>query len=241
MKKVLIIFVVILAIVAIPLAIDWLIIGNNFHSHVTMEAWMSFFGGYLGGLATLTAVVITIRENDKKIQKIQFEESRAILVAEAETTQYDLKKYYPKDVKRVYRTDEDQKKRHPSTLTMFIRLTLMSKIPVKDVHITISSLREQEHTEHKAYIPIITGEDQVLIALPVSFTSISGGKIVNAFTGDECKYDETLQSINLNYMTNMNEQIVADVSETKAVYKIEGKTIFEYNPNGGCHYVMPIE
>lgn len=51
--------------IALPFAMDWLIIGNDIPSNISNSDWVSFFGGYLGALlgaaASLFGIIITIR------------------------------------------------------------------------------------------------------------------------------------------------------------------------------------
>ena len=49
MKKRKIVYFII-AVIAIPIAIDWLVFSNAFPSHITNEAWAGFLGSYIGGL-----------------------------------------------------------------------------------------------------------------------------------------------------------------------------------------------
>lgn len=46
--------------------IDLLVFSNTFPSYITNEAWAGFLGSYIGGLCTMTAVFITISDNNKK-------------------------------------------------------------------------------------------------------------------------------------------------------------------------------
>ena len=55
-------------LIAIPLLIDVFIFGNAFPSNIDNQAWAGFLGSYLGGIATLVAVFITISDNNKKIE-----------------------------------------------------------------------------------------------------------------------------------------------------------------------------
>lgn len=56
-------------VIAIPLLIDICIFGNSFPSNIENQAWAGFLGSYLGGIATLVAVFITILDNNKKIEE----------------------------------------------------------------------------------------------------------------------------------------------------------------------------
>lgn len=59
-----------LAIFLVPLAMDWLIIGNSFPSNIDNTDWVSFFGGYIGAIVgaivSLVGIVITIRHTSKE-------------------------------------------------------------------------------------------------------------------------------------------------------------------------------
>lgn len=76
MKKtdiVLLILLFILIAVAIPVIIDWGIIGNNVPSNITNSDWVGFFGGYLGSIVgtgfSLFGIIWTIRFTSKQNQK----------------------------------------------------------------------------------------------------------------------------------------------------------------------------
>lgn len=63
----------ILLIVFIPLAMDWLIIGNSFPSNIDNADWVGFLGGYIGSIigaaVSLVGIVITIRYTNEQNQK----------------------------------------------------------------------------------------------------------------------------------------------------------------------------
>lgn len=63
----------ILIIVAVPLIIDWLIIGNSLPSHISNSDWVGFLGGYigaiLGAIVSLVGIIITIRYTSAENRK----------------------------------------------------------------------------------------------------------------------------------------------------------------------------
>lgn len=68
----------IILIVGLPLALDWLIIGNKFPSNIENSDWVGFFGGYIGSIigavVSLFGIIITIRytnEQNKKDRELQ--------------------------------------------------------------------------------------------------------------------------------------------------------------------------
>lgn len=67
-KKLFKVFIVGTGIIMLPIMIDWFIFGNSFPSNIDNQTWASFLGGYLGGVATLVAVFITIKDSNKKIE-----------------------------------------------------------------------------------------------------------------------------------------------------------------------------
>ena len=101
MKKRKIVYFII-AVIAIPIAIDWLVFSNAFPSHITNEAWAGFLGSYIGGLCTMAAVFITISDNNKKIKeqekqrKLQQEEEKRLNIRPYLDTRYT---YFERDVK----------------------------------------------------------------------------------------------------------------------------------------------
>lgn len=60
----------VLVIVLVPLAMDWLIIGNNFPTNIDNADWVGFFGGYIGAIVgaivSLVGIVITIRHTSQE-------------------------------------------------------------------------------------------------------------------------------------------------------------------------------
>ena len=58
-----------ISIIAIPFLLDIFIFGNAIPSNIENQAWAGFLGSYLGGIATLVAVFITISDNNKKIEE----------------------------------------------------------------------------------------------------------------------------------------------------------------------------
>lgn len=68
----------VIAVVALPLAIDWLIIGNSFPSNISNSDWVSFFGGYIGSILgcviSLVGILWTInftREQNRADRELQ--------------------------------------------------------------------------------------------------------------------------------------------------------------------------
>lgn len=68
MRKVMKIFLGIVSVIAVPIVIDFCVFGNAFPSNIDNQGWVGFLGSYLGGIATLVAVFITISDNNKKIE-----------------------------------------------------------------------------------------------------------------------------------------------------------------------------
>lgn len=68
MRKVMKIFLGIVSVIAVPIVIDFCVFGNAFPSNIDNQGWAGFLGSYLGGIATLVAVFITISDNNKKIE-----------------------------------------------------------------------------------------------------------------------------------------------------------------------------
>ena len=72
------IIVSVIAVIALPLAIDWLIIGNNFPSNISNSDWVGFFGGYIGSILgcviSLVGILWTInftREQNRADRELQ--------------------------------------------------------------------------------------------------------------------------------------------------------------------------
>lgn len=67
-----------IAIIVLPLAIDWLIIGNNFPSNISNSDWVGFLGGYVGSILgcaiSLVGIIWTInftREQNRTDRELQ--------------------------------------------------------------------------------------------------------------------------------------------------------------------------
>lgn len=64
------IIVSVIAVIALPLAIDWLIIGNSFPSNISNSDWVGFFGGYIGSILgcviSLVGILWTINFTSKQ-------------------------------------------------------------------------------------------------------------------------------------------------------------------------------
>lgn len=69
MRKNLKIVCFVVLIIVIPMLLDIFIFGNTFPSNIENQTWAGFLGSYLGGIATLVAVFITISDNNKKIEE----------------------------------------------------------------------------------------------------------------------------------------------------------------------------
>ena len=68
----------VLGVLFLPLAIDWLIIGNKFPSNISDSDWVGFLGGYIGAIigavVSLVGIIITIRyttSQNKKDRELQ--------------------------------------------------------------------------------------------------------------------------------------------------------------------------
>ena len=79
-KKILILILIsiILILGLLPLAIDWLMIGNNIPSNIGNSDWVVFLSGYIGAIigaiVSLVGIIITIRytnEQNKKDRELQ--------------------------------------------------------------------------------------------------------------------------------------------------------------------------
>ncbi|MBQ3165673.1 MAG: hypothetical protein IJC02_14280 [Lachnospiraceae bacterium] len=77
-KGLIIVIASLIFIVLLPLAIDWLIIGNEFPSNIGNSDWVGFFGGYIGAIigavVSLIGIIITIRytnEQNKRDRELQ--------------------------------------------------------------------------------------------------------------------------------------------------------------------------
>lgn len=83
-------------IFAIPILLDHLIFANNILTNIDNSAWAGFFGSYIGGIATLIAVFITINDNNKKIEQ----QKKQMKKAEIEQRKYSIKPYL--DIKALW-------------------------------------------------------------------------------------------------------------------------------------------
>ena len=110
---------VIIILLLVPILVDWLIFGNRFPSNITNTEWAGFLGSYLGGVATLIAVFITINDGKKNLeeQKIQsikpyLHTSYRFFEHTAEVGQYDcIFKIKKKQVEKIKYRFTDVEKR----------------------------------------------------------------------------------------------------------------------------------
>ncbi|SMB95441.1 hypothetical protein SAMN00017405_0403 [Desulfonispora thiosulfatigenes DSM 11270] len=74
--------IMIIASMLIPFLIDKFIFGNSYRSNITNGEWASFLGsllgGLIGGIGTLTAVLITVKE----ARNVEYRRERPILILE---------------------------------------------------------------------------------------------------------------------------------------------------------------
>lgn len=86
----------VIGIILLPVFIDIFVFGNKTPSNVSNDVWAGFLGSYIGGIATLVAVFITISDNNKKIReqkevdKAEKEEQRKLSIKPYLDTQYNF-------------------------------------------------------------------------------------------------------------------------------------------------------
>lgn len=102
MKKMLKIVGWVILIIVIPMLIDIYIFGNTFPSNIENQAWAGFLGSYLGGIATLVAVFITISDNNKKIEEQKNSEKEQL----AEQKKYAVRPYL--DTRYIFFNDNSE-------------------------------------------------------------------------------------------------------------------------------------
>lgn len=60
----------VIAAIVLPLAIDWIIVGNSFPSNISNSDWVGFLGGYIGAIigavVSLVGIVMTIRYTNEQ-------------------------------------------------------------------------------------------------------------------------------------------------------------------------------
>ncbi len=59
----------IVIIIGLPLAIDWIIIGNSFPSNIPNSDWVGFLSGYIGSIVSMAGIIITIIYTSKQNKK----------------------------------------------------------------------------------------------------------------------------------------------------------------------------
>lgn len=63
-RNVIIIVIICVIIILLPCLLDFFVFGNDVKSNITNSEWVSFLGGYSGGVATLLALIGTILYNN---------------------------------------------------------------------------------------------------------------------------------------------------------------------------------
>ncbi len=64
--QILLIVFAIAMVIAIPLIIDWLIIGNSIPSNISNSDWVGFLSGYIGSIVSMLGIIITIRYTNQQ-------------------------------------------------------------------------------------------------------------------------------------------------------------------------------
>lgn len=126
-NKIIIALIVIsvLLVFAIPLIIDWLIIGNSITSNISNSDWVSFLGGYvgaiIGALVSLGGIVATIKFTATQSQKDREEQIKPYCVIRyIQNYRSDDKEV--KSLGQVYLEFVQNKSPHPSYIFyIFIR------------------------------------------------------------------------------------------------------------------------
>lgn len=89
MKKLKVVLII-AGVIIFPLILDWCVFGNSFPSNISNSDWAAFLGSYIGGIATLAAVYITLF-----YEKKQRREEHRLSIRPYIDTQYF---YFHKDV-----------------------------------------------------------------------------------------------------------------------------------------------
>lgn len=95
MKKYVWIMIIVVSVVVIPFIVDRIVFYEEFPSNVDGTARAGFMGGYLGGIATLIALVVTINHNDKE-NRIQRDKER---IKEIDRRKHSIRPYLYTDIK----------------------------------------------------------------------------------------------------------------------------------------------
>lgn len=240
---------IIVAAFIIPLFIDWAIIGNDIPSHLTNGEWASFLGSFLGGIATMLAVVLTLRHNEK--QRLREEKQREEEKKEEKRVYLDLVFHWNSTIKRLRDYETDKAKivylfDNEEEIAEFAHCTTMqiinkSKNQIYDVKIRLETTDQKDMPHiYNSTIPIISADELTFIVLPKPTYKVSGGRIVKTLELSAEKPDESVKAITITYRTEAGESIeLKVVDQIHYSYSILGNVIMSYSCLSEGKYLVP--
>ena len=246
----LIILIIIAATFLIPLFIDWIILGNGFPSHLTNGEWASFFGSFLGGIATMLAVVFTLRDNEKqrireekRREEEKKEEKRVYLdfVYQWDVTIKGLRNYETDKAKNVYLFKDCDKISEIATCAV-LQINNKTKYRIDNIKIQVETV-DQKGNKHSydSTIPFITSDELTFIVMPKPTYTISGGRAVKELErpGSE-KPEEEVKTVRMQYQTEARETMHLEIEDQiHYSYSINGKEIMKYSYMSESKYLAP--
>lgn len=246
----LIIMAIIAATFLIPLFIDWVIVGNGFPSHLTNGEWASFLGSFLGGIATMLAVVFTLRYNEK--QRIREEKRREEEKKEEKRVYLDFVYHWNATIKglRDYETDKaknvymfkDCDMVAEYTHCAVLQINSRSKYRIDNIKIQVETVDQKgEKHSYDSTIPFINSDELTFIVMPKPTYSLSGGRVIKELErpGSE-KPEEEVKTVLMQYRTEAKEIINLEIKDQiHYSYSISGIEIMKYSYMPESRYLTP--
>lgn len=217
MKKRSYIYLIIITMVLIPIAIDKLIIGNNYPSNISNENWVNFLGSYCGAIisaiATVIGIFVTIEytrkeaQRDRELAMKQENENRRLQIAPYLKYKQCKTLFKEKhDISILYVPDDNDNK--------FINTTIIIKNvgmgPIVNLGITSLKFNNSELGYTLTSQDIIEKNEEIKMLIDFRFRleQINQGELIRNPEGFICKYsvpDKYKRGGNLELLIEYND------------------------------------
>lgn len=231
------------------------IFGIPWSSNESKDQWASFLGSFLGGVATLIAVVITIKHEEelRKKERVEKEEEQKKLQRTLiEVRIHDgsieaLEGQYVDKMKILYPcmggTMPSRQKR-----SLFLQIMNRSGYRVKSVDVLINT-RDYNEAFHSytVNIPYVDNEELSFVVLPQGLVSLSGARgLVEMIEPGTQRPNEVIDSMKIEYLTSWGEHVTLringdfeNIDRVKHVYSIDEEIVFTFELDNRISFLFP--